>query len=83
MKAKSTIRIKVSTNARLTSLLEALKPETKRFGNRSKVEIDRDGLFVILGFAIFISVFYLGLLSLNYGEFAKKRFEVMKKKGQI
>jgi tRNA threonylcarbamoyladenosine modification (KEOPS) complex Pcc1 subunit len=48
MKAKATIRIKVSSIAHLTSLLEAVKPETKRLGNRSKVEIYRDGFFVIL-----------------------------------
>lgn len=48
MKAKATIRIKVSSNANLASLLEALKPETKRVGNRAKVEIDREGFFVIL-----------------------------------
>ena len=50
MKAKATVRIKVSSPAHLTSLLEALKPETKRLGNRSKVEIDRDGFFIILNF---------------------------------
>lgn len=52
-------------------------------GNKMIEDIRSDGLFAILGVAIFISVFYLGLLSLNYGEFAKKRFEIMQKKGQI
>ena len=48
MKAKATIRIRVSSFAHLVSLVEALKPETRRLGNRSKVEIDRDGFFLIL-----------------------------------
>ncbi|MCW3997886.1 MAG: KEOPS complex subunit Pcc1 [Candidatus Bathyarchaeota archaeon] len=48
MKAKSTIRIKISSEEHLLSLLEALRPETKRPGKRSKVNIDRDGSFIIL-----------------------------------
>jgi ACR3 family arsenite efflux pump ArsB len=52
-------------------------------GKKIVENIQSDGLFAIFGVAIFISVFYLGLLSLNYGEFAKKRFEIMQKKGQI
>jgi KEOPS complex subunit Pcc1 len=48
MKTKATIRIKISSEEHLLSLLEALKPETKRPANRSKVNIDRDGSFIIL-----------------------------------
>jgi tRNA threonylcarbamoyladenosine modification (KEOPS) complex Pcc1 subunit len=48
MKASATILIKISSDEHLLSLLEALGPETKRLGNRSKVNIDRDGSFFIL-----------------------------------
>lgn len=52
-------------------------------GKKMFENIHSEDFFAVLGAAIFISVFYLGLLSLNYGEFAKKRFEIMRKKGQI
>lgn len=48
MKAKASIRIKISSDEHLLSLLEALKPETKRPSHRSKVNIGRDGSFIIL-----------------------------------
>lgn len=48
MKAKATIRIKISSEEKLLSLIEALRPETKRSGNRSKVKIGRDGSIIIL-----------------------------------
>lgn len=48
MKTKATVKIKIASNQQLISLLEALKPEIKKSGNRSKVEIDREGSKIIL-----------------------------------
>ncbi len=48
MKAKAAIHIKISSDEHLISLLKALKPETKKSGNRSKVKLDRDGSMIIL-----------------------------------
>ncbi|MCJ7712990.1 hypothetical protein MUO66_00825 [Candidatus Bathyarchaeota archaeon] len=48
MNAKATISINISSDKHLISLLNALKPETKKSGNRSKVNIDKDGSLIIL-----------------------------------
>lgn len=52
-------------------------------GKKMIEDIRSDGFLFILFLIIFISVFYLGLLSLFYGNSAKKRFEIMQKQGQI
>ncbi len=48
MNAKATISINISSDKHLSSLLNALKPETKKSGNRSKVNIDKNGSLIIL-----------------------------------
>jgi len=48
MKAKATVNINISSDKHLISILKALKPETKKLGNRSKVNINKDGSFIIL-----------------------------------
>jgi len=49
MKAKATIRLRLSSERQLTSLLEALAPETNRPVNvRAKVVLEREGDFVVL-----------------------------------
>ncbi len=48
MKAKATVNIKISSDKHLNSILKALKPETKKLGNRSKANINKDGSFIIL-----------------------------------
>ena len=48
MKAKATVNINISSDKHLLSILKALKPETKKLGNRSKVNINKDGSFIIL-----------------------------------
>ncbi len=48
MKAKATVNINISSDKHLISILKALKPETKKLGNRSKVNINKEGSFIIL-----------------------------------
>jgi len=48
MIAKAKISINISSDKHLISLLEALRPETKKSGNRSKVNIKKDGSLIIL-----------------------------------
>ena len=48
MIAKATVKINISSDKHLVSILKALKPETKKLGNRSKVNIHKDGSFIIL-----------------------------------
>ena len=48
MKAKASIRIKISSNEHLLSLLKALEPELKKSGKRSKVNLDREASMLIL-----------------------------------
>ena len=48
MKTRATIKIKMLSNHQLISLIEALKPEIKKSGKRSKVEINREGLKIVL-----------------------------------
>jgi len=52
-------------------------------GKKMIEDIQSDGLLFILFFILFISVFYLGLLLLSYGNSAKRKFEIMQKQGQI
>ena len=48
MIAKATVKINISSDKHLVSILKALKPETKKLGNRSKVNIRKVGSFIIL-----------------------------------
>ncbi|MBN1357145.1 hypothetical protein JW988_00080 [Candidatus Bathyarchaeota archaeon] len=49
MKAKATIRLRISSEKQLTTLLEALAPEANRPVNlRTKAVLERDGDFVVL-----------------------------------
>ena len=49
MKAKATIRLRLSSERQLTSLLDALAPETNRPVNvRAKVVLEREGDFGVL-----------------------------------
>ena len=49
MKAKATIRLRLSTEKQLTTLLDALAPETNRPVNvRAKVALEREGNFLVL-----------------------------------
>ena len=47
--AKATIRLKFTSQKQLTTLLNALSPEVNaQVTRRSKIEIDKNGLFLIL-----------------------------------
>ena len=48
MKTQATVKIKVHSNQQLVSLLEALRPEIKKFSHRSKVDLDREGLKIVV-----------------------------------
>lgn len=48
MNAKATVNINISSDKHLVSILKALKPETKKLGNRSTVNIQKEGSFIIL-----------------------------------
>ncbi|MGD0643655.1 MAG: KEOPS complex subunit Pcc1 [Candidatus Bathyarchaeia archaeon] len=49
IKAKAKVRLKFASDKQLTTLLNALMPETKAaVTRRAKVEFEKDGLFLIL-----------------------------------
>ena len=49
MNAKATVRLRLSSEKQLTTILEALAPEAKRSVNlRAKSVLKRDGNFVVL-----------------------------------
>jgi tRNA threonylcarbamoyladenosine modification (KEOPS) complex Pcc1 subunit len=49
MKAKATIRLRLSSEKQLTTLLDALAPEANRPVNtRAKAALERDGNFLVL-----------------------------------
>jgi tRNA threonylcarbamoyladenosine modification (KEOPS) complex Pcc1 subunit len=49
MKAKATIRLRLSTEKQLTTLLDALAPEANRPVNvRAKAALERDSNFLVL-----------------------------------
>lgn len=49
MKAKATIRLRLSSEKQLTTLLDALAPEANRpVTTRAKAILDRDGNFLVL-----------------------------------
>jgi tRNA threonylcarbamoyladenosine modification (KEOPS) complex Pcc1 subunit len=49
MKAKATIRLRLSSEKQLTTLLDALQPEANRPVNlRTKAVLERDGDFAVL-----------------------------------
>ena len=49
MKAKATIRLRLSSEKQLTTLLEALAPEAEKpIGTRAKAVLDREGSFLLL-----------------------------------
>ncbi len=49
MKAKATIRLRLSSERQLTTLIDALAPEANRPVNlRTKAVLERDGDFVVL-----------------------------------
>jgi tRNA threonylcarbamoyladenosine modification (KEOPS) complex Pcc1 subunit len=49
MKAKASIRLRLSSKKHLTTLLEALAPEAEKpVGTRAKVVLDREGSFLVL-----------------------------------
>ena len=51
IKAKAKVRLKFQSERQLTSLLDALKPETKAsVTRRACVKLDRDGLLLVLEF---------------------------------
>jgi tRNA threonylcarbamoyladenosine modification (KEOPS) complex Pcc1 subunit len=49
MKAKATIRLQLSSEKQLTTLLDALAPEANRpVSVRAKASLERDGKFMVL-----------------------------------
>ena len=49
MKAKATIRMRLSSEKQLTTLLNALTPETEKpVGTRAKAVLEREGNFLVL-----------------------------------
>jgi tRNA threonylcarbamoyladenosine modification (KEOPS) complex Pcc1 subunit len=49
MKAKATVRMWLSSEKQLTTLLEALAPETeKQVGTRAKAVLEKEGNFLVL-----------------------------------
>jgi tRNA threonylcarbamoyladenosine modification (KEOPS) complex Pcc1 subunit len=49
MNAKATVRLRLSSEKRLTTLLEALAPEAeKQVGTRAKAALEREGNFLVL-----------------------------------
>jgi tRNA threonylcarbamoyladenosine modification (KEOPS) complex Pcc1 subunit len=47
--AKATLRIKISSDKRLTTLLEALTPEANAIASRrASVNLEREGVFLVL-----------------------------------
>jgi tRNA threonylcarbamoyladenosine modification (KEOPS) complex Pcc1 subunit len=49
MKAKATIRLRLSSEKQLTTLLEALAPEANRpVTTRAKAVLEREGCFLVL-----------------------------------
>jgi tRNA threonylcarbamoyladenosine modification (KEOPS) complex Pcc1 subunit len=49
IRAKATLRLKFTSDKQLTTLLNALKPETKALSTRrANVKLDIDGLFLLL-----------------------------------
>jgi tRNA threonylcarbamoyladenosine modification (KEOPS) complex Pcc1 subunit len=49
MKAKATIRLRLSSEKQLTTLLEALAPETEKpVGTRAKAVLDKEGSVLVL-----------------------------------
>ena len=49
MRAKATIRLRLSSEKQLTTLLDALAPEADRPINvRAKANLERDGKFIVL-----------------------------------
>ncbi len=49
MKAKATVRLRLSSEKQLTTLLEALAPEAKRqVSTRARAVLEREGDFLVL-----------------------------------
>lgn len=49
MKAKATVRLRLSSEKQLTTILDALAPEANRLVNaRTKAVLERDGEFAVL-----------------------------------
>jgi tRNA threonylcarbamoyladenosine modification (KEOPS) complex Pcc1 subunit len=49
MKAKATVRLRLNSQKQLTTLLEALAPETEKpAGTRAKAVLEREGSFIVL-----------------------------------
>jgi tRNA threonylcarbamoyladenosine modification (KEOPS) complex Pcc1 subunit len=49
MKAKATVRLRLSSEKQLTTLLKALAPEAEKpAGTRAKADLERDGSFIVL-----------------------------------
>jgi tRNA threonylcarbamoyladenosine modification (KEOPS) complex Pcc1 subunit len=49
LKAKATVRLRLSSEKQLTTLLEALAPEAeKQVGRRAKAVLGREGSFLVL-----------------------------------
>ena len=49
IRAKATVRLKFKSDKQLTTLLNALRPETKALSTRrANVKLDIDGLFLLL-----------------------------------
>jgi tRNA threonylcarbamoyladenosine modification (KEOPS) complex Pcc1 subunit len=49
MKAKATVRLRLSSEKQLTTLLDALAPEAEKpVGTRAKAVLEREGNFLVL-----------------------------------
>ena len=48
MKTQATVKIKMHSNQQLVSILEALRPEIKKSSHRSKVDLNREGLKIVV-----------------------------------
>ena len=49
MKAKATVRLRLSSEKQITTILDALAPEANRPVNvRAKATLERDGVFAVL-----------------------------------
>jgi tRNA threonylcarbamoyladenosine modification (KEOPS) complex Pcc1 subunit len=49
MKAKATVRLRLSSEKQLTTLLDALAPEAEKpVGTRAKTVLEREGNFLVL-----------------------------------